>query len=100
MADWTTNAMETLDTVVATVRDKTVVPATRASHAVVYGLLVAFFAATAFVLLVIGAFRILVIATGEVWIAYLIVGGIFVLTGALAWSLRSPRRRAEDGRVA
>ena len=100
MADWTTNVMDTLDTVVGTVREKTVLPAQRASRAVVYGLLVAFFAVTAFVLLVVAAFRILVVATGEVWIAYLIVGGIFVLSGALAWSLRSPRRRAEDGRNA
>ena len=40
MADWTTDAVDTLEQIVATVRDKTVVPAQRATRAVVYGLLV------------------------------------------------------------
>ena len=43
MADWTTDAVDTLENVVATVRDKTVVPAQTATRAVVFGLLVAFF---------------------------------------------------------
>ena len=29
--------------------------------------------------------------TGEVWAAYLILGGIFVIAGAFVWTLRSPR---------
>ena len=47
MADWTTDAVDTLENVVATVRDKTVVPAQKATKAVVFGLLVAFFVLTA-----------------------------------------------------
>ena len=35
MADWTTDAVDTLENVVATVRDKTVVPAQKATKAVV-----------------------------------------------------------------
>ena len=92
MADWTTNAMDTLESVVDAVRAKTVLPAQRASRAVVYGLLVLFFGATATVRLVVAAFRVLVVATGDTWIAYLVLGGIFVIAGAFAWSLRSPRR--------
>ena len=52
MADWTTQAADAIETAVTTVRDRTVVPARKATKVVVYGLLVAFFALTAAFLLV------------------------------------------------
>ena len=95
MADWTTDAVDTLEQIVDTVRDKTVVPAQNvrpgpwssgcssdsscssrsrcsASQSSAW----------------------LVIITGDVWLAYLILGGIFVIAGAFVWTLRihSPRR--------
>jgi hypothetical protein len=91
MADWTTQAADAIENAVATVRDRTVVPARKATKAVVYGLLVTFFVATAAVMLVIAVFRILVVITGEVWAAYLIVGGIFVIGGTFCWAMRAPR---------
>ena len=91
MADWTTQAADAIENAVSTVRDKTVVPARKATKAVVYGLLVTFFVLTASVMLVIGLFRILVVLTGEVWAAYLIVGGIFVIGGTFCWAKRAPR---------
>jgi hypothetical protein len=91
VADWTTDAVDTLENVVAAVRDKTVVPAQKATKAVVFGLLVAFFVLTAVLMLAIALFRVLVVVTGEVWAAYLILGGIFVIAGAFVWALRSPR---------
>ena len=89
MADWTTQAADAIEAAVSAVRDRTVVPAQRATRAVVYGLLVAFFVATALVLLVVGAFRGLVLLTGRAWVAYLIVGGMLVIAGAFCWSRRS-----------
>jgi drug/metabolite transporter (DMT)-like permease len=89
--DWPANAADTIERVVGTVRDKTVVPAQKATKAIVFGLLVAFFVLTAVLMLAIALFRVLVVLTGEVWAAYLILGGIFVLAGAFVWSLRSPR---------
>jgi hypothetical protein len=91
MADWTTQAADAIEAAVSAVRDRTVLPAQRATRAVVYGLLVAFFVGTALVLLAIGAFRGLVILTGRTWIAYLIVGGMLVAGGAFCWSRRSTR---------
>ena len=91
MADWTTQAADAIENAVATVRDKTVVPARKATKAVVYGLLATFFVSTALVMLVIALFRILVVLTGEVWAAYLIVGGIFVIGGTFCWAKRAPR---------
>jgi hypothetical protein len=97
-ADWPTQAADALEQAVTLVRDKTVVPAQKATKAVVYGLLVGFFVFTALTLLIIGLFRGLVILTGEVWLAYLICGGILVLLGAFCWTrrLKAPRPDASD----
>jgi len=91
MADWTTQAADAIETAVAAVRDRTVVPARKATKAVVFGLLAAFFVVTALVMLVVGLFRLLVILTGEVWASYVILGGIFVIGGTFCWSMRAPR---------
>jgi hypothetical protein len=88
MTDWTTQAADAIERAVSVVRDKTVVPAQRATRAVVFGLLAAFFVGTALTVLTIGVFRGLVILTGDAWIAYLICGGILVLGGAFCWRLR------------
>jgi hypothetical protein len=95
MPDWTTQAADAIEAAVSAVRQRAVLPAQRATRAVVYGLLVGFFVTTALVLLVVGAFRGLVILTGDVWLAYLIVGGMLVLGGAFCWSKRTRRVRAE-----
>jgi len=97
-ADWPTQAADALEQGVKLVRDKTVVPAQKATKAVVYGLLVGFFLFTAVALLIIGLFRGLVILTGEVWLAYLICGGILVLLGAFCWSrrLKAPEPEPAD----
>jgi hypothetical protein len=96
MADWTTDAVDTLEQIVGTVRDKTVLPAQRATRAVVYGLLVGFFVFVALVMLAIALFRVLVILVGDVWLAYLILGGIFVIAGAFVWTLRFARAKEPD----
>jgi arginine exporter protein ArgO len=60
---------------------------------IVFGVLAAFCVLTALVLLVLGAFRgAVLIAQGEVWAAWLALGGIFVLVGVFFWAKRSPRR--------
>src|SRR5262245_15049182 len=87
-ADWPAQAAGAIEQAVNTVKDKTVVPARKATRVVVYGLLAAFFVLTSLVLLIIGLFRGLVILTGEVWIAYAICGGILILVGAFLWTLR------------
>ena len=91
MADWTTQAADAIEAAVAAVRERAVFPAQRATRALVYGTLVAFFVGTALVLLVIGLFRGLVVVTGAAWIAYLIVGGMLVFGGAFCWSKRTKR---------
>jgi hypothetical protein len=90
MSDWTTEAVDRIEEVVATVRDKTVVPAQNITKAVVYGLLVTFFVGTALTFLAIGGFRALdVYLPGKVYWAYLVLGGIFVIGGTFCWTRRS-----------
>jgi hypothetical protein len=92
MTDWTTEAVDTIEKVVGAVRERTVLPAHRVSRLVVFGALAVFCVLTAVILLVLVAFRIaVIIAQGEVWAAWLVLGGIFVLVGLFAWSKRSPR---------
>jgi hypothetical protein len=93
VADWTTDAVDALDQAVGLVRDKTVAPAQRASRALVSGLLVAFFVIVALFMIAIALFRVLVVLVDDVWLAYLILGGIFVLAGAFCWTLRAPRTK-------
>ena len=93
MSDWSTDAVDALEHAVGLVRDKTVVPAQKASRAVVSGLLVAFFVLVAVIMVAIALFRVLVVLVDEVWLAYLILGGIFVIAGVFLWALRSPRTK-------
>ena len=91
MSDWTTEAADQIERAVATVRDRTVVPAQAATKAVVFGLLAAFFAIPALVLLTLGLFRLAdAYLPGEVWSAWLLLGGIFLAGGAFIWSKRNP----------
>lgn len=90
MSDWTTQAADAVEKGVILVRDKTVVPAQQGAKVVVYGFLTAFFALTAFLLVTILTFRVLVIVV-PVWAAWLIIGGIFLIAGGFCWSRRSKK---------
>ena len=90
MSDWTTQAADAVEKGVILVRDKTVVPAQQGAKVVVYGFLTAFFALTAFMLVTIFTFRVLVIVV-PVWAAWLIIGGIFLIAGGFCWSRRSKK---------
>jgi hypothetical protein len=90
MSDWTTEAVDNIEKVVGTVRDKTVTPAQNVTRAIVFGLLTAFFIATALAVFSIGAFRVVdVYLPAGVWATYLIFGGIFLLGGAFCWARRT-----------
>lgn len=87
--DWTDQVADAIDTAVATVRDKTVVPAQKVVRAVVAGVLVGSLASVSLILLAVGSFRALsVYLPGEVWAAHLLLGGIFSVAGLFCWSRR------------
>lgn len=96
MSDWTTDAVDNIEKVVGTVRDRTVKPAQSVTRAIVFGLLTTFFVATALALFSIGAFRVVdVYLPAGVWATYLIFGGIFVLAGSFCWARRTKRSSSD-----
>ena len=91
--DWTDQAVEAVEAVVSTVRDKAVEPAQRATSNLVFGLLVSFFVIPASVMVVIAGFRVVDnYLPGNAWAAWLLFGGIFLVGGTFAWVRRHPRR--------
>ena len=62
------------------------------TKAIVFGVLGVFCIVPAFVILVVGGFRVgVIVAQGEVWAVWLAFGGIFLLGGLFFWLKRSPR---------
>jgi hypothetical protein len=85
-----TKALDTIDTVVATVNDKAVRPVVVAARAVVFGIIIAVVGLAALVLLSVGFLRLLnnYATDHHVWIAYLALGAIFSGAGAFMYSRR------------
>ncbi len=89
MSDWTTDAADAIENAVSLVREKTVDPVKAVTKVVVYGLLAALIVIPAAVLLLVAMFRGLVeVYQGEVWAAWLTLGGIFVVAGGFLWAKR------------
>jgi len=87
--DWTEQVADAIDTAVQAVRDKTVVPAQKVVRAIVAGLLAGLLASVALVLLAVGSFRAASVYLPEdVWLAYLLLGGILTAAGLFCWSRR------------
>jgi hypothetical protein len=97
--DLAAQAADTIERVVGTVRDKTTGPALTAARAVVYGMFAALVGTACVVVLVIALIRLIdsylpdaVFGEDHVWAAYLILGVLFVIAGAVLWL------RRHDGR--
>ena len=91
--DWTVQAADRIEGIVASIHDKTTVPLTTAARAVVYGILAAFAGGTALVLFAIIAVRALNFLPGDVWVAHLIVGMVFAGFGRWLWGKRRSDER-------
>ena len=97
--DWPARASATVVEYVAKVRDKTTGPALAASRNVVYFAAVALIAFVAVILLLLLLVRVLVAVTaylpfveqGESWLAYLVLGAVFLLAGLFMWRKKEPR---------
>lgn len=91
--DWPSKASATVVHYVGTVRERTTGPALVASRYAVYALAMALIGVVLAVLLLLLLIRLLVSATGELpfvdqgeaWLAYYILGAVFVIGGALMW---------------
>ena len=83
-------ALDTIDTVVATVNDKAIRPAIVAARAVVFGVIIGVVTLAVVVLLIIGLIRLTTVYLFDhkVWISYLALGAIFCGAGMFAYSKR------------
>jgi len=88
--EWSARALNTIDTVVATVNDKAIRPAVVAARGVVFGVIIATVALAVLVLLCVGFVRLTTdyLFDNKVWIAYLALGAIFCSVGAFMYSKR------------
>jgi hypothetical protein len=94
--DWAASTADAIERAVQSVRAKTADPLERVVRIVVYGLLAGIVGIAIAVLAAIAGVRGLVelidvLWQREVWLAHLIVGGIFVLAGLFTWTRRTPK---------
>ncbi|MBJ7512950.1 MAG: hypothetical protein JHC94_01340 [Acidimicrobiia bacterium] len=89
MAEWSDQAVDTIEKVVVGIREKAVLPIERASRMIVFGVFVGILAICAFTLLLIALLRILSIALPAVWMAWMIEGVAVSLLGYFVWRQRS-----------
>jgi hypothetical protein len=93
--DWAAQAADTIERAVGNVRDRTTGPALTVARALVYGTFAALVGLAALVLATIAAFRLVdnylpdsVFGEEHTWAAYLIIGLVFVVAGAVLWVRR------------
>jgi hypothetical protein len=87
-----TRALDTIDTVVATVNDKAVRPAIVAARGIVFGIIIAIVGLLVAILLGVGFVRLLTAYTvpfdHKVWITYLVLGSLLCVGGAFLYARR------------
>jgi hypothetical protein len=100
--DWPAQAADTIERVVGSVRDKTTGPALTVSRAVVYSTFAALVGTACLVVFIIAGIRLLdsylpdaVFGEEHIWAAYLILGTIFVVVGAVLWGRRHNGREEQ-----
>ncbi len=81
-------ALDTVDTVVATVNDRAIRPAIVAARGIVFGIIIAVTAITVVVLFCIGFIRLTTIAGHRIWASYIVLGLLFSAVGAILYSRR------------
>ena len=90
-ADWAAQLVDSLDSFIASIRSKTADPIARIVRYLVFGVMAIGVSVVALLLVTIGAVRgldKLIPGDHTIWAADLILGGIFLLAGSLAWRRR------------
>ena len=81
-------ALDTIDSVVATVNDKAVRPAVVAARGIVFGVIIAVTGVTVVIMFCIGFIRLSTILGHRVWASYIFLGLVFSIVGAILYSRR------------
>jgi len=94
--DWAVQTADTIERLVESVRSNTSDRLVSVARLVVFGLLAAILGTIALVVLAIFVVRILDnYIPGDVWVVYLLLGGLFTLAGLLLWQ-QAWKRPARD----
>ena len=89
-AHWADQIADLIVDGVDRVRDRTVTPAQAIAKYIVYGAVVAVLVVPLLVMSLILVVRVLdAFIPSGVWVPYLILGGVFVIVGAVLWTKRS-----------
>jgi hypothetical protein len=88
--DWTDQVADLVVDTVDTVRQKTTGPILQGARVVVYGVVAVIVAVMVGTLAIILGGRLLEYLPGPIWVAYGVLGAIFVIAGLILWS-RRPR---------
>lgn len=86
--DWTDQVADLVVDTVDRLHDRTTGPLLKAARGVVYGLVAVMVGAVVLVLLTLLTVRLLDSLPGPIWIPYLALGAVLVITGAILWSKR------------
>jgi len=88
--DWPARTADAIVNVVGAVRDRTTGPITTVARGLVFGVFAGVLGIAVAVVLLIAAIRLLdqVLPSG-VWVAYLVLGALFVIAGALVFRKRN-----------
>ena len=81
-------ALDTIDTVAATVNDRAVRPAVVAARSIVFGIVIAVIGLTVVIMFCIGFIRLTTIAGHRIWASYIVLGLIFSAIGAILYARR------------
>jgi hypothetical protein len=88
--EWSAQITDRFVETVDRVREATTGPVLKAARGIVYGFVIAVTGVMLLVLLIVALVRVLDIAIpGEVWSAYLVLGLVSCLAGAVAWRRRT-----------
>ena len=89
--DWGTQLSTFFLDFIDKLRGKTTGPILKVARALVYGIIIMVALTMVAVLAIVGLVRFTdAWLPGNVWAAYLLLGGIFFLAGAFSWSKRTP----------
>jgi len=90
--DWPAQAAGVIESVVTTIRDRSVAPLEALARVLVYGLLAALVSSVLLVLVAVAVVRVLVVYVPphRAWFADVVLGGFFSLLGLILWSRRRP----------
>lgn len=88
--DWTDQVTDLIVDTVDRVHDKTTGPLLQLARGVVYGTVAALVGIVVAVALFIVLVRILDLIPGDIWMAYMGCGAVFIIVGLILWSKRHP----------